>query len=119
MLAASAAANDVLFSASTATPPPLHIHRPSAFAALLVSPKRPAAPAAPAEIVFASTDLAHAESLAGFPGADDTLEDLRRAFETLSPDDVVAEKRKGTAVGSRLADGPVVATSGAGGKGRK
>ena len=116
MLAATAAASDALFSASSTGPPPLNTHRPSAFATLLVSPKRSEAPA---ELVFASTDLAHAETLAGFADVGDTLEDLRRAFETLSPDDIVAEKRKGTAVGSRLAEGPVVATGGAGGKGRK
>lgn len=112
MLAAAAAATDALFSASAAAPPPLHNHRPSAFASLLVSPKRLEAPA---QLVCGSTDLAHAETLAGFADASETLEDLRRAFEALSPDDIVAEKRKGTAVGSRLADGPVIA----GGKGRK
>lgn len=111
MVAAGAAALDALFG-STPTAPTLHFQRPSAFASLLVTSE---GAESVRQVVVEPTDLSHAETYAGFGGGGDGLEDLRRAFETLSPDDVVAEKRKGTNVASRTGDGPVVAV----GKGRK
>lgn len=110
---ARSAALNTLFAASSSSTPVAR-RQPSAFASLLVTS---IGPRTQPDLSTLPGSLAQMErlSLGGIDSADG-LDDLKRAFEMLSPDDVVAEKRKGTTVGAKTGEGPVVAAVGMKGK---
>lgn len=110
---ARSAALDTLFAASSSSTPVAH-RQPSAFASLLITSIGLRTQPDPSTLPGSLAQMERL-SLGGIDSADG-LDDLKRAFEMLSPDDVVAEKRKGTTIGARTGEGPVVAAVGMKGK---